>query len=153
MRAAILPEPLADRAMYELTIDPSPGKPWKRCRGKQSLEPGGAPRLGNADGGAEQGEPALRFLRAGGEYGDGDEKVHEELPGGWKPETSIWRSSWPLDWNVEEYREALGERYWKCRRHYGEELKRISLHEEGGCSAGHCHGLPLQRAVARGRRA
>ena len=133
-RAAILPEPLADRAMYELTIDPNPGKPWKRCRGKQSLEPGGAPRLGNADGGAAQGEPALRFLRAGGEYGDGDEKVHEELPGGWKPETSIWRSSWPLDWNVEEYREALGERYWKCRRHYGEELKRISLHEEGGAA-------------------
>ncbi|CAJ1393866.1 unnamed protein product [Effrenium voratum] len=49
-------------------------------------------------------------------------------------ETMLLRSSWPLDWNVEEYREALGERYWKCRRHYGEELKRISLHEEGGAA-------------------
>ena len=158
VRAAILREPLADRAMYELTIDPNPGKPWRRCRGKQSLEPGGVPRLRDAEGGAGQGEPALRLLRAGGEYGDDDEnceKVQAEkaemalptwkeraLPGGWKPETSIWRSSWPLDWNVEEYQEVLRERYWKCRRHYGE----VSL-------AGHCHGLPLQRAVAGGGRA
>ena len=55
-------------------------------------------------------------------------------PAGWNPETSTWRSSWPMEWTAEDYRDALGERYWKGRRHYGEELKRVALHEEGGAA-------------------
>ena len=105
-RIAVQYDPLAEQAAYELSFEPIPGAPRTRVTGKQPLHAG--PRFGGAV--ADDAEPALHALRAGGE---------PVVPA--TASDAAWKGG-NLHGAVMDYQQHLEDRHWGLKMLIKQEL-------------------------------
>ena len=149
-RVAILPDPVADQALYELSVEDAPGVPRTRVYGKQSLWPG--PRwspeacdAGRSPTDTEFDEEALRALtvepalpapacRAGGEsFSDFEFSVlHTSTPSSSVIEGEHAKGVYVWPGDPQELTHALHEEHQGWQRMVGGILSEVPASEDDG---------------------